>query len=44
MRPSLIRLGRLAVVDGGLLAGTIGAISPERLVGIKKRISAWISG
>ena len=41
---SLMRLGRLAVVDGGLLAGTIGAISPERLVGIKKRISAWISG
>ncbi len=41
---SLIRLGRLAVVEGGLLAGTIGAISPERLAGIKKRVSAWICG
>lgn len=41
---SLIRLGRLAVVDGGLLAGTIGAVSSERLKGIKKRISTWICG
>ena len=41
---SLIRLGRLAVVDGGLLAGTIGAIFPDRLKEIKKRISVWISG
>ncbi len=39
---SVIRLGRLAAVEGSILLGAIGHISPERLRRIKSRLAAWI--
>ena len=41
---SVIRVGRLAVVEGALLAGAIGEISPERLGRIRQRLADWIGG
>jgi mRNA interferase MazF len=41
--PSLIRVGRMAVVDQGLLLGSIGEIDAERLKRIKANLSAWIA-
>lgn len=42
--PSVIRIGRLAVVQGGVLLGAIGEIAPERLQRIKKRLAEWLLG
>lgn len=39
---SVIRLGRLAVVEGDILLGAIGQITPERLERIKGRLAEWI--
>jgi mRNA interferase MazF len=39
---SLIRVARLAVVDGDILLGTIGEISSERLARIRNNLAAWI--
>jgi mRNA interferase MazF len=39
---SVIRVGRLAVVEGGMLLGAIGDVGPERLKRIKNRIADWI--
>jgi mRNA interferase MazF len=39
---SVIRLGRLAVVEGPILLGAIGHISPDRLKRIKSRLAAWL--
>ncbi len=41
---SIIRIGRLAVVDKNILLGSIGSISTERLNLIKNRLSNWIKG
>ena len=41
---SLIRIGRLAVVDQKILIGAIGEIDATRLERIKKRISDWLMG
>jgi len=41
--PSVLRLSRLAVLDGSLLLGSIGAISDERLVNVRKRIAKWVA-
>ncbi len=41
---SILRVSRLAVVDGGLIVGAIGAISDERLSAILKRLAAWLVG
>ena len=35
---SVIRIGRLAVVEGGLLEGRMGTINPERMIRIVGRI------
>jgi len=40
--PSAIRIGRLAVVAGELLEGSIGAISEDRLRRIRARLQRWI--
>jgi mRNA interferase MazF len=40
---SVIRVGRLAVVEGRVLLGATGHISPERLQRIKNRLAAWIT-
>lgn len=39
---SVIRIGRLAVVESGLMIGAIGQISQERLQRIKTRLADWI--
>jgi mRNA interferase MazF len=41
--PSVIRVGRLAVVSGDILLGAIGQISSERLIRVKKHLSDWLS-
>jgi len=41
--PSVIRVGRLAVVEGGVLLGAIGEISSERLQRIKRRLADWLT-
>ena len=40
---SVIRVGRLAVVSGGILIGAIGQISNKRLSRVKKHLSDWLS-
>ena len=40
--PSLIRVGRLAVVEGQVLRGAIGQIAAERLQRIRDRLADWI--
>jgi len=42
--PSLIRIGRLAVVDGDILIGKLGQIGTQRLLQIKQKLSIWIQG
>jgi mRNA interferase MazF len=42
--PSLIRIGRLAVVDGDILIGKLGQIDRKRLLRIKQKLSLWIKG
>ena len=40
---SVIRVGRLAVVEGGMLLGSIGEIDSERLRRIKTRLADWLT-
>ena len=40
--PSVMRLSRLAVLGGSLLAGSIGAIDDARLSRIRQRLARWI--
>ncbi len=40
---SVVRLGRLAVVDGSILVGAIGEISTPRLVRIKGKLANWLT-
>ena len=40
--PSVIRVGRLAVVEGEILLGAIGQIAPERLKNVKEHLSNWL--
>ena len=43
--PSLIRIGRIAVVDGDiLLLGKLGQIDAQRLLRIRYKLSCWIQG
>lgn len=39
---SLIRIGRLAVVNADILVGNIGRINDMRLTRIRRKISQWI--
>jgi len=41
---SVIRAGRLAVLEGEILLGAIGRIAPERLERIKNRLAGWLTG
>lgn len=41
--PSVLRLARLAVLDGALLAGSIGVIENERLARVRLRLAKWIA-
>jgi hypothetical protein len=40
---SVIRIGRLAAVEGGMLLGSIGHISHQRLQHIIKRLTEWLT-
>jgi mRNA interferase MazF len=40
---SVIRIGRLAVVEGEILLGAIGQIAPERLQRVKSRLAQWLT-
>lgn len=40
---SVIRIGRLAVVEGEVVVGAIGQIATERLRGIRSRLAEWLS-
>jgi mRNA interferase MazF len=40
--PSLIRIGRLAVVDGDILLGKLGQIDPQRARRIVPKLSQWL--
>ena len=39
---SVIRVGRLAVVEGEILVGAIGQIASERLERIKSHLAEWL--
>lgn len=39
---SLVRVSRIAVVDGNILLGSIGSINSKRLSAIKKKLADWI--
>jgi mRNA interferase MazF len=41
---SVLRISRLAVVEGSVLMGAVGEISPERLHGMRVRLARWIGG
>lgn len=41
--PSVLRLSRLAVLDGALLIGSIGSISDERLSRVRARLGEWLT-
>ncbi len=40
---SVIRVGRLAVVEESILLGAVGEIDAERLKRIKKNLSGWLN-
>jgi len=40
---SVVRAGRLAVIEGTVLLGAIGQVAPERLHRIKGHVAAWIT-
>ncbi len=39
---SVIRVGRLAVVEGAIFVGGVGEISSDRLNRIRKRLATWL--
>ncbi len=41
--PSVIRVGRLAVVDGSVLLGAIGEIDFDRLQRVKANLADWLT-
>jgi len=43
-KPSIIRVGRLAVVEQSLLMGELGAISDQRLQRGRRRVAEWVLG
>jgi mRNA interferase MazF len=42
--PSVIRAGRLAVVDKDILIGELGQVAFERLSRVRQNLSKWIAG
>jgi len=40
---SVIRSGRVAVVQGEMLLGAVGHIAPERLQRIKRNLAEWLT-
>lgn len=42
-KSSIFRVGRLAVVDGSVLIGSVGSINQSRLKHIKASLAKWLS-
>jgi len=42
-KTSVVRISRLAVVEGKVLEGRIGRISPDRMQRIQRRLGEWIA-
>lgn len=42
--PSVIRVGRLAVVGADVLLGAIGEVNSDRLHRIRENIATWVKG
>ena len=40
--PSVLRIGRLAVVDSEIIVGAVGQVAPGRLAGIRRRLADWL--
>jgi mRNA interferase MazF len=40
---SLIRVGRLAIVDVSMLLGAIGEVDPNRLMRVKTNLAYWLN-
>ncbi|HEX5363946.1 MAG TPA: type II toxin-antitoxin system PemK/MazF family toxin [Gallionella sp.] len=40
---SVLRLSRLAVLDGALLLGSIGSIDSARLSSVRQRLAKWVA-
>ena len=40
---SLVRLGRLAVAESGMLIGSVGDIAPDRLRRLKANLMRWLT-
>jgi mRNA interferase MazF len=40
---SVVRVGRLAVIEGSLLFGSVGEVAPERLERIKTNLAKWLT-
>jgi mRNA interferase MazF len=43
-RSSVVRLSRLAVVDKGLLLGSLERVNPERFDRLRARLCRWVCG
>ena len=41
---SVLRIGRLAVVDGRVLIGAVGEIGSDRLSRVQARLAQWVGG
>ena len=41
-KTSVMRISRLVVVEGEVLEGRIGRISPDRMQRIRRRLAEWI--
>ena len=41
---SVIRVSKLAVVDGDILLGKLGQISHDRLIRVRQNLGRWITG
>ncbi len=41
--PSVVRIGRLAVLSSSLFVGRLGCVSATRLMRIKARLSTWLA-
>ena len=39
---SVLRISRLAVVDGAVLLGAVGSVGPERLRRVRARLARWL--
>lgn len=41
--PSVVRAGRLAVVESSVLVGSIGEVGPVRLQRVRERLAHWLA-